>query len=96
MATSSSKASFALSPDGRHAVIQVGSPLKEHLEGMRTDLLVNGKLGEVHTRRSDVKWNLTFTNDSDTRRVCKVALLPGAPIENEDAKKVYEAVFGRR
>ena len=91
----SGKASFALTPDGRHAVIQVGSPLKEHLDRMRTDLLVNGELEEVHTRRSDVKWKLTFTNDTDTHRVCKVALLPGAP-ENEDARMIYEAVFGHR
>ena len=90
----SSKASFALSPDGRHAVTQVRSS-QEHLERMRTELSVNGELEEVHTQQSDVNWQLTFTNDSDTRRLFKVALLAGPPVD-EDAEMVYEAVSGRR
>ena len=89
------KASFALSPDGRHAVIEVGSQHREHLEEMRTELSVSGELREMQPEHSDVRWKLIFSEDRDTRRVLEVALLPGPP-ENEDAKIVYEAVFGSR
>ena len=55
----SSKASFALSPDERHAVIEVMFRSRRSPEILRAELSVNGQLEEVHARRSEFKWRLT-------------------------------------
>ncbi len=88
------KASFQLSPDGRHAVMQVRAPLKEHLEELRTELSVNGELKEVHSRRSDIRRKLIFTDDKDTRALVEVALAPYNPVPNSRGAK--EIVCGPR
>ena len=73
---------------------------KEHLEIMRAELSVNGKLERVHARRPDVKWRLTLSDDCDTRArpVLGVVLLyqHSSLVPIGHIQDIYRAVFARK
>ena len=92
-----SKTSFNLSPGGQHAVIKLQSDYpREHLETLRETFAVTGELREVHDPRSDVKRELTFTDDYDANVLLEGALLRehSSPQPVRHIEEVYRAVFG--